>query len=210
VIGRYVLFNQGAGTFVNAGALTGSSSVIAPSAVALGDVDSDGDLDAVEAKGFLHRNNGNGTFAPPETLPLTSKTAPILMDLDLDGDLDVVVSGPRVLKNVTRQLSRGLPARPGRLATLELRGSPGAAWGLFAGAPATPFAVPPYGFVQLNPSTVAQLSSGMFPASGHSTFAVTLPNSAALVGLAAMTQAVIFEPAGPRVTGAEWVTILSF
>ena len=77
--------------------------------VALGDVDGDGDLDAIVANGrhwaqenevFL--NNGAGTFTVAHPLSLrrsTSYAAP-LADLDGDGDLDVAVANDRAPNRV--------------------------------------------------------------------------------------------------------------
>ena len=68
--------------------------------VSLGDVDGDGDLDAVLAKGrhwplvdVVLLGDGSGAFLDPRALGVADRTySAVLVDLDADGDLDVVIS----------------------------------------------------------------------------------------------------------------------
>jgi hypothetical protein len=81
----------------NTAVVSGNGS---PVALAVGDVDNDGDLDVVAPRGYagggftLLRNEGNGRFAQPVTFPGASGRAAgiALGDLNNDGKLDVVVS----------------------------------------------------------------------------------------------------------------------
>ncbi len=99
-----LLQNDGTGLFtdVTAGRLPTSSAQT--NALALGDVDGDGDLDLlcgdgnafVGAQSRLYRNDGTGTFTDDTTghLPTATleTTALELVDIDGDGDLDLVLT----------------------------------------------------------------------------------------------------------------------
>ncbi|HSM55496.1 MAG TPA: VCBS repeat-containing protein [Candidatus Sulfomarinibacteraceae bacterium] len=97
-----VLFNDGAGNFTDSGQRLGASD---STAVALGDVDGDGDLDALVGKSYGARlwiNQGRaqggeeGTFEPAaQLLRLGTATALFLVDLDGDGDLDALIGSRR-------------------------------------------------------------------------------------------------------------------
>ena len=84
-----VLFNDGHGTFTDSGQRLGLAQT---QHVALGDLDDDCDLDAVEAGGGPNNiwlNNGFGVFsASGQILTSYSSSHVALGDLDLDGDLD--------------------------------------------------------------------------------------------------------------------------
>jgi hypothetical protein len=94
-----VLFNDGRGGFAEPALLLGSGD---SRAVALGDVDGDGDLDALLGQkngAVLWLNQGGiqgsaqGTFArAPQGLAAGAVTAAFLADLDGDGDLDAVTA----------------------------------------------------------------------------------------------------------------------
>ncbi|MFW6063845.1 MAG: FG-GAP repeat domain-containing protein, partial [Chloroflexota bacterium] len=97
-----VLFNDGDGNFADSGQRLGSSD---STAVALGDVDGDGDLDALVGKSYGARvwiNQGRaqggaeGTFEPAaQLIKFDAATATFLSDLDGDGDLDALVGARR-------------------------------------------------------------------------------------------------------------------
>lgn len=98
-----VLFNDGAGNFIDSGQRLGDTD---STAVALGDLDGDGDLDALVGTGsgaLVWINQGGaqggqrGAFAPSEQAVITGgQTAAVfLFDLDGDGDPDALVAGLR-------------------------------------------------------------------------------------------------------------------
>lgn len=93
-----VWFNDGMGTFSDSGQLLGSFS---SESVALGDVDGDGDLDAVVGNGTyqggqpnqLWLNDGNGYFMNSnQALGVQNTLDVTLGDLDSDQDLDLFVA----------------------------------------------------------------------------------------------------------------------
>jgi hypothetical protein len=90
-----VWINQGAGIFKDSGQSLGNTDT---HQVALGDLDGDGDLDAVEAGWrLLYRNDGHGVFSKTslgDGPVMGSYTRHVsLGDLDLDGDLDMFLAG---------------------------------------------------------------------------------------------------------------------
>jgi hypothetical protein len=98
-----ILPGNGDGTF---GVKTDVAVGSYPPSVALGDLDSDGDLDIVTGNGnrngyyygeslSILANNGGGSFTRNDiTLPYyTGVQALELKDLNADGDLDIVISG---------------------------------------------------------------------------------------------------------------------
>lgn len=104
----------GGGVFINSGQALGDA---VSTAVALGDLDNDGDLDAFVTNGLLGNevnevwlNNGAGIFtANGQTLPADVSLDVVLGDVDEDEDLDAVVAhddGVRIwLNDGTAQFS---------------------------------------------------------------------------------------------------------
>ncbi|MGD8402667.1 MAG: VCBS repeat-containing protein [Anaerolineales bacterium] len=93
-----VFYNDGEGNFSDSGQRLGGSN---STAVALGDMDGDSDLDAMvgtETQALLWVNQGSheGRFAlAGQTLPGNKIRDVFLSDFDLDGDLDAIVAGIR-------------------------------------------------------------------------------------------------------------------
>lgn len=88
---KAVLLNNGSGVFDRALPFdSGGSST----QMALGDLDHDGDLDAVSVAAgiWLHRNHGDATFAPAVSLLALQAIAVAVADLERDGDEDVAVA----------------------------------------------------------------------------------------------------------------------
>ena len=86
-----VYFNNGTGTFVDTGqALAGGATT----SIALGDVDSDGDLDLIagnEGGNKIWLNDGNGTFTDSgQSLGAYMTWDIVLGDIDDDNDLDII------------------------------------------------------------------------------------------------------------------------
>jgi len=97
-----VLINDGSGNLTDSGQRLGKTD---STAVALGDLDGDGDLDALVGTGrwaLVWINQGgaqggqNGTFALSGLEISGSQTRAVLLsDLDGDGDLDALIAGRR-------------------------------------------------------------------------------------------------------------------
>jgi hypothetical protein len=97
-----VMINDGSGRFTDSGQRLGETD---STAVALGDLDGDGDLDALvgtEAGAMVWLNQGGaqsgreGTFAPSgQEISGSQLRAVFLSDLDGDGDLDGFIAGLR-------------------------------------------------------------------------------------------------------------------
>ena len=83
-----------------------------PLAVAAGDVDGDGDIDAASVEFqsqrlYIHINNGDATFEPPRKFPVGSGSIHVqLGDLDRDGDLDAVTAN-KTSNSVSTLFNRG-------------------------------------------------------------------------------------------------------
>jgi hypothetical protein len=214
VLGVRTYLNDGAGNFV-AGPLTGAP---VPNFLysRLARVDDDAFPDLVDV--FDYRLGlGNGAFGPAVAhapyvgglqipIPATNGFA----DIDGDGDGDLVLADGRLLTNVKRQLARGVLARPGRTASLEIYGAAGAPVDVFAatGLLTQPLALGFWGTLFLDPATAVPIASGFLDGSGRLTMPLPVPNVPALVGLSLWWQAAL--PAQGKLTGTKETEILAF
>ena len=146
--------------------------------MSLVDVDTDGYPDLVMSNGWLSRNlGGAAAFATPVALPAPLVGPIVHGDFDGDGDEDLVAHGPAILTNMKRQLARKLPARSGRLASLEIGGAPGTPWFLFASTGTANLSLPPLGTALLDLTTIQLAATGTVPAGGISTFSGIAPSA---------------------------------
>ncbi|MBM4059617.1 MAG: VCBS repeat-containing protein [Planctomycetes bacterium] len=96
---------------------------VAPGALAIGDVDGDGDIDLVGRE--LLRNDGTGALTV-EPLPFAAPPGGLLADIDGDRDAELVLARD-VLWNGERHLTLPLQARIGAGLRIELSALPGRA-----------------------------------------------------------------------------------
>ena len=184
IVDGQMLFASGGGNFIPGAPLP--SPIYAPATLA--DLDLDGDLDLFESQGTVMLNGGGGVFGPPISYrPRGGSSQPILADVDRDGDPDAINGGPVVLMNTTRQIAHGSIARPGRPASIDLYGTAGGAWFLWASNGTNTLPFPPWGTVLIDPASAQLGAMGQFagstaPLPGTATFGVTVPNNPALVG----------------------------
>ncbi|MEM7307600.1 MAG: VCBS repeat-containing protein [Planctomycetota bacterium] len=195
--------NDGTGVFADATALLPHDADVNQDAVAL-DFDQNGTLDlllANDGANRLYLNDGSGELSLASTalIPDSDATRVALVgDLDGDGDADVFTGSydqqDRVYRGLARQLAwRGVP-RVGKPLALDLYGAPGTGWTLaLALAPgATPLA--PFGTLQLLPSSLDVVASGLLDGDGRAAFEAPVPADAGLIGLELFWQALLGSP----------------
>ena len=134
-------------------------------------------------------------------------------DLDRDGDPDILAPGPIVVSNVSRQIAHGWWARPGRPASIDLYGTPGGAWALFASNGTASFPFAPLGNVLIDPASAVLFATGSFGGplgtnAGAASLSATVPNNPALVGWTTYWQAVDATPL--KVTNRITITVQSY
>ncbi|MBL8751964.1 MAG: VCBS repeat-containing protein [Planctomycetes bacterium] len=189
----WIRWNDGTGAFLAAPVALGSSDV---RAIAVGDIEGDGDQDFVlgghDLAPRLFENQGGGTFlAQAARMPTESRRSNrlLLVDVDGDGDLDLFEGDEgrdRVLRNLHRQLRSRRLFAPG--ATGELEGytvgnapslPPVAA--LFLGTPSGAVATP-FGAARLALGGVVPVSFQVVPPAASVSWSIPVPNSAGLIG----------------------------
>jgi hypothetical protein len=206
-----VLLNGGNGTFtpgVNL-LLPGFTAVHQPELL---DANADGLLDVLH-DGRVHLNTGAATFAAPITVAgYVSGGWAAVADFDRDGDDDAVIPAgyPRLYSGLARQLARGLPARPGRPASFDLRGPSLGTWTLFASTGPAAIPLPPHGTVWIDPTPAVALGSGSFDAAGRASWSAAVPTWPSFVGQSFFLQAVVFGGPVPKLTGREIATVATY
>ncbi len=204
--------NEGVGVFVDATASSLPPVSDSTRAVVLGDVDDDGDIDAVigngdvagpteAARNRLYLNTGAGVFADAtHLLPggLDPTHALALGDLDGDADKDLVIgnfqASDRLFSNLTRQLAWRAPPRIGKTLTMDLDGFPGAPW-ILAWSPASAtIPIAHYGILLLDPMSIFVVGSGPLAPGGTASQSFLIPDERALVGLSLYWQSLLGAP----------------
>ena len=212
--------NDGSGSFTVCGTFG-----VCRNAAALGDVDGDGDLDAIfcsvrndpftfEVWGVktLHLNDGAGTFQhvpAPGFAFSEGPSAVALGDLDGDGDLDAVTAsvttdcydgGDLVDFNLTRHLHAPAPPQRGQAYVLEayMRAETSGVADLAAVFLSTALVSPsiptPFGALGIDPAQAAPLPLLAIPQpAGVATTSFTIPNQMSLVGLDLHAQALLVD-----------------
>ncbi|MCU0866626.1 MAG: VCBS repeat-containing protein [Planctomycetes bacterium] len=216
VVGDYgdrnrLYLNNGAGTFTDASAGRLPLDDDNTRAVALGDLDGDGDLDLVCANfdltngrlNRLYRNDGAGTFTDVSLrLPGADARSRSLAlgDVDRDGDLDVVLGNmlrTRLYSNLRRQLDTAALLRPGQPFQLDVYSRYGptvqseVALPILSTARA-PVAVPPFGVLGIDPQLPLPLVA-IAPLAGVGSAVWNVPNVPAIVGVEILAQAVLLR-----------------
>ena len=180
----------------------------------LEDVDGDGDLDylAIGGRYLLFEGNGAGAFAPPEMIGEGKAFDPALIDLEHDGDLDILAAQDLTVRTWLHvgggQTSRRTPPRVGKRQRMEVYGAIGTPWILAAAPIPASIAIPPFGTLELDPSTLTVVGRGLVPTSGVAAVDVDIPDLASLVGQTVHWQAAVGAPI--RLVNREPTTLTDF
>jgi len=105
--GRYALLNRGDGSFSEPPRVPLLTTIDWDTAIRVGDLEGDGDLDVVHVNSLhlvTRSNLGGGSFGPPVTIPasLGSYVELELVDMDADGDLDAIAGSNSGFNNEVR------------------------------------------------------------------------------------------------------------
>lgn len=210
--GTWLHRNEGASyTRLPLGTLPGPNYPDPTRQVELVDLDGDGWLDIVIANEDASFRSYRCTSSIPGTNPTYVEVTPLgwpfffncmpnatglgFADLDRDGDLDAVTTAhDRVLTNVARQIARRGPARVGRPLDIDVYGSSGAPWMLFAAASRMELEVAPLGVLRAGPLGLHVCGSGACDAAGLATASFRAPRDPSLVGRTIYWQALIGAP----------------
>ena len=218
-----LLTNNGTGTFTDVTATHMPSDSEPTHALALGDVDGDGDLDLVvgnesgmvPAPSRIYLNNGSGRFAGSAgtQLPSQGMDITVLGDVDRDDDLDLVFDndGPsnRLYFNLQRQLHAPVDLRIGTTYSLDvyLRNGPPSrndfALPYVSFAPAS-IPLPGWGTLGIDPAQAVALPVIQIPQpAGVGSLRLPVANDPRLVGLKIYVQALLVpQPFQARLSNA--------
>ncbi len=213
--------NDGLGVFSDATHLLPRENSGTP-ALALGDLDGDGDLDAYladlpcdpllgcsgAARCRLLRNDGPAGFSDTTShlLPnqLDASQCLALGDVDDDRDLDVFVANRidsqggvtsnRLYTNVSQQIHAPVEARIGQPLDLALWGRPNTSWQMFVASATTRRRVWEFGLLRLEPTLLVTLDSGRIDTTGRGSKQYTVPHSPELIGVELYWQALLAFP----------------
>ncbi len=102
-------------------------------------------------------------------------------------------------------MGRGSAGFSAPLSVFEPNGAP---WAKVAPNGPGNIPVPPFGHILIDPSSSIVLAPGTITPPSGTTVTVNVPPNPALAGFSVWWQALIVEPAGPRLTGAVVTTVL--
>jgi hypothetical protein len=200
--------NDGAGSFTDVSATHLPALLGDTAALALGDVDEDGDLDALlgssgvqngtGVNNHLLLNDGTGIFTDTAGLPalLEDTRAVALGDLDGDGDVDAFAGSrgnqDRIYTNLSRQLAwRGVP-RVGKPVTLDIWGPESGTWVL--GASMAIDGMVRFDMPRADPMRSFVVGRGDLDAQGHASITFSVPQNPNLLGTSVSWQALVGPP----------------
>ncbi len=182
-----LFLNDGTAHFVDATATNVRAGREGIRGVQLADVDSDGDLDALRGGRAVWLNDGTGVFtdAAADVLPELGDHV-LAEDFDRDGDLDIL-SDTGLLTGLQLQLTSDDDARIGLPYTLRAISRHGSAAQVVpvVGARRASLTLPGLGVLGLDPnaSLVALPGIVLSTPGGEGTLTLTIPDSAALLGV---------------------------
>jgi hypothetical protein len=195
--GRYLMQNQGNGTFVDVSATAFPYAPI--NGIACFDIDNDGDVDLVTPS-RLWFNNGSGVFtAQLVATSLSNGFNAGVASADFDGDGDVDLPGkPNFLRQVFAPTA---PVRGGNY-SVEFHARPGVTSlvGACAALGAGSIAAGPFGILRLDPASAVPIGAAIV-STGPLTISGAIPNVPALAGLTLHYQGLVVDTVeGPVVT----------
>jgi hypothetical protein len=205
VLGRFAVFNLGFGTF----AVVPVSNEEYAQVVAATDVDKDGDIDLVFSHGNVlqvFENDGSGGFTLVDLSAWAgTQLAPLsVVDVDRDGDDDLVTRS-EVYVNLRHQISRDKLPRAGRPSRKLFFAPPGTLVDVYVSLGRADFALPPFGQVFLDLSSLVFVTTGTVPATGPFPLSFVVPSGPGVAGTEIFWQAVFHD--GPYLSGLEATVI---